>query len=254
METLKFKKMKQWLLPAVLILFILEIITLPMVMGITYSGRSDSPDHTLTYTKGKLAWDANTDTFDNGAAGFDLFEKKYIGAESSDEDNIVAPGTEGKSIVRLHNKVKGAVDYTAVLYWTRTSEELPVMVSLNGDKLKDAKQNLLPPGIQDNQIIRTVEGKVKGGELQDFDVDWIWNFEEDAQRNQIDTMLGNKEELDSLSVGLYIVVEDNNNYVQPETGDDSYITMYMTLMGISFAVLLVLLLERRKEKHRNESI
>ena len=53
-------KKSRWLLPAVLILFLLEVLLFPLAVGVTYSGRSESPDHVLAYTTGKLTWDSAT--------------------------------------------------------------------------------------------------------------------------------------------------------------------------------------------------
>ena len=62
------KKINQWLLPAVLILFILEIVTLPYMVQLTYAGRSEEAGHVLTYTEGKLTWDSATGIDENGVA------------------------------------------------------------------------------------------------------------------------------------------------------------------------------------------
>lgn len=62
------KRISQWLLPAVLILFILEVLLLPVVLEITYAGREDGPDHILTYTTNSLLWDSATGIDENGVA------------------------------------------------------------------------------------------------------------------------------------------------------------------------------------------
>lgn len=53
---------------AVLILFLLQTLMLPAAIGVTYASRSLRPEHILTYTAGKLVWDAGTDTDSTGAA------------------------------------------------------------------------------------------------------------------------------------------------------------------------------------------
>lgn len=261
------KKVNQWLLPAVLILFILQVVTLPYVLGFTYSGRSESPDHILTYTRGKLTWDSATDIDANGVAELDLFDANYQNVESSNGDNLVAPGTEGINIVRLKNSVKGPVTYTAVLYRIRTDETLPVETEFADDTaFTDTTTYSLPKGVTKDQVIRAVKGTVKGGQIQDFDIKWLWEFYVDDTQDVADTAFGDKA-TDEVTVGIYIVVEDNNNYssgkdpeeeipdgpviyypAAPKTGDNAQTAMYLTLMGISFAVLVVLLIERRREK------
>ena len=43
---LRMKKSNKWLLPTVLILFILEVVTLPLIVLLTYAGRAETPEHT----------------------------------------------------------------------------------------------------------------------------------------------------------------------------------------------------------------
>ena len=251
MHRLFSEKVSRWLLPAVLILFILEVMTLPLVLGITYSGRSESPDHILTYTKGKLVWDSATGIDENGVAVLDLFDAEYPGVESEDGSNVVAPGTDGYNIVRLKNSVSGSVTYTAVLYRIRTSEDLPVEAELIGSGYTDTASYPLPDGVNSQQVLRAVTGTVKGGEIQDFDISWLWEYENGEVQDSIDTFLGDKDNADEVTVGLYIVVEDNNSYIDPEipkTGDDSHVGMYLGLMLVSLFMLILLLWDRRKEK------
>lgn len=251
MQRLFSDKTSRWLLPAVLILFILEAMTLPLVLGITYSGRSESPDHILTYTQGKLTWDSATGIDANGVAELNLFDAVYTNVESLDGQNVVAPGTEGYNIVRLKNSVSGSVNYTAVLYRIRTDEQLPVEAALIGSAFTDTTTYPLPEGVTQSQVIRAVTGTVKGGEIQDFDISWLWEYEIDDPQNEVDTFLGSKDDADEVTVGLYIVVEDNNAYVSPtvpKTGDDSHVGMYLGLMVVSLGMLLLLLWDRRREK------
>lgn len=250
MHRLFSEKTTRWLLPAVLVLIILQALTLPMVLGLTYAGRSEAPNHILTYTQGKLTWDSATGIDENGVAELDLFDAQYDNVASEAGKNIVAPGTEGFSIVRLKNCAIGAVDYTAVLYRICTDETLPVEASLTGS-FADTTNYTLPEGVSEDQVIRAVGGKIRAEEILDFDISWLWAFYESDQQDIIDTRLGAKEESDTVTVGLYIYVEDNNSYVSPDvpqTGDNSHIGIYTALMVASFIVLILLLLERRKEK------
>ena len=244
-------KVTRWLLPTVLILFILEVLTLPLVLGITYSGRSESPDHVLTYTQGKLTWDSVTGIDKNGAAELNLFDAEYPGVEAEDESKVIAPGTEGYSIVRLKNSVSGSVKYTAVLYSIRSSEQIPVEVELADSDFTDTENYPLPDGVKAYQVLRAVTGTVKGDEVQDFDILWQWEYETSEEQNETDTFLGDKDHADEVTAGLYVVVEDNNSYISPDvpkTGDENHIGMYLGLMGISLIVLILLLRDRRREK------
>lgn len=255
MQRVFSEKVSRWLLPTVLILFILEVLSLPLVLGITYSGRSESPDHILTYTQGKLTWDSATGIDENGVAVLNLFDAEYENAKGANGENIVAPGTEGFNIVRLKNAVTGSVNYKAVLYRIRTNEDLPVEAALEGENFTDTADYPLPEGVTADQVVRAVDGTIGGNEILDFDISWAWNYDESADQNAIDTILGDKAESDEVTVGLYIVVEDNNEYIMPDspqTGDNTNIGFYFALMIISLIMLIILLFERRREKKCEE--
>ena len=202
---------REWLLPFVLILFVLELVTFPFVVSMTYSGRSESPDHVLNYTTGKLVWDAGTGIDENGAARLSLFDTVYEHVSSSDDDRVLAPGTCGQNVIRLDNKVSRGISYKAVLYKISTSEWLDIDVSLDGEAFKDTENYVLPDGIIKEQVIRAVEGTIGGRQIQDFDITWSWQFDESAEQDAIDTILGNRsaeKQADDVQVGFYLVVID----------------------------------------------
>lgn len=286
------RKANRWLLPAVLILFILQIVTFPFVLGITFADRSETPDHVLTYTPNRLRWDDDTNIDkDTGVAELNLFDAKYDGVESADGENIVAPGTEGLNIVRLKNNVGGPIDYTAVLYRIRTSEDLTVEPWLSvedEDKVErveeeDYEKLPLPEDVEAEHVITAIKGHVRGNLLQDFDISWLWDFERLDENSllldEADTLLGDKAatgDADEVTVGLYIVVEDYNDYSSddddddddkkkpvktengyiypecPDTSDNSNVEMYLALMGISALLLILLYADRRREQRKQE--
>lgn len=249
-----FKKHTRWLLPAVLILLILEIFTLPLVLELTYAGRGEAPNHVLTYTPGKLRWDEATGMDSEGSAILSLFDSQYGDTVNADNgDRVIAPGTDGFNIVRLKNSAKKTVDYTAVLYEIEDNPELPVKAELNGTGFTDTETYSLPDKVKDAEVIRSVAGEVGSGEIQDFDINWLWEYDEDEAQDIIDTLLGDKAsyaDANDVIVGLYIVIEDNNEYItpdSPQTGDTG-VGMYAALMFVSGAVLILLTVARRKEK------
>lgn len=240
------------MLPTVLILFILEVITFPFVLGFTWAGRSETPERVLTYTQGKLTWDSAADIDANGAAKLSLFDSIYKNVNAGSGDKVVAPGTDGGSIVRLKNSVSGAVSYTAVLYRIRSTDELPVEAALTGDNFTDTNIYTLPDGVTGTDVIRAVSGTVGGGMIQDFDIYWSWQYKESNEQDIIDTWFGDRAangDADNITVGLYIVVEDGNTCIIPsslQTGDIG-IGIYVVLMCISGALLILLLWDKRKE-------
>lgn len=248
------KKISQWLLPAVLILFILEVLTLPLVLEYTYAGREDGPDHILTYTPGTLLWDEKTGIDEHGVATLSLFRAVYDGAESANGDKIIAPGTEGLNILRLKNDSESTITFTAVLYRIRTDERIPVEVSMVGENFVDTESFNLPYEVEEEDILRAVTGQLPSQQIQDFDISWLWQYEVSTQQDVVDTLLGDKEELDQFTVGVYILVEDDGQITPPsppQTGDESHIAMYLTFMGISLCVLLLLAWDRRREAKKN---
>ena len=244
----------RWLLPVVLILFILEIFTLPLVLELTYAGRSEVPNHVLTYTPGRLKWDDATGVDKNGTAILSLFHSQYGKTVHADNgDKVIAPGTDGFNIVRLKNNADKPVNYIAVLYEIKDNPEIPVEAELSGNGFTDTNTYTLPDRVKESEVIRSVAGKIGSGEIQDFDINWLWEYYENEAQDVIDTLLGDKaayEEANDVTVGLYIVVEDNNEYIKPDTPQtgDAGIGMYVVLMVISGALLILLTVTRRREK------
>ena len=270
-------RVKGWLLPATLILFLLEIILFPFATQLTYAGRSESPNHVLTYTTNKLTWDNATGiNADTGVAELSLFSSAYQNVEGENGEKVVAPGTEGTNIVRLKNNAGNAITYVAVMYREKEEPTLPVEPSLaDNASFTDIQTYPLPKGVTEDQVVRAVTGSVEAGQMQDFDITWSWAYYESDERDAVDTALGNKaawETADDVMAGLYIVVEEDtstdptnptdptdpsnpddpdDSYTYPDvpkTGESSNIMFYLVLMSISGLLLMFLLLERRKEK------
>ncbi len=241
------------LLTAALILFILFAATFPFVAGLTYSGRSESPEHILTYTKNKLTWDSGTKVDANGVGELSMFEAKYGNVAADNGDNVVAPGTDGYDIVRLKNNVSGAIKYTAVLYNIKSDDSLAVEAALSGSGFTDTASYPLPEGVDSSDVVRAVTGSLGGGQIQDFDIDWLWTYTEGASQDKTDTALGNKAaegSSEEVTVGIYIVIEDNNSYVKPtapKTGDDGFTNLYYTLFAVCGFTLLILFLTRKRK-------
>ncbi len=246
-------KQRRWLLPTVLILFMLEVVAFPFAVGFTWAGRSEVPERILTYTQGKLTWDSTAGVDENGAAELPLFEAVYQNVDADNGEAVVAPGTEGSSIVRLKNSVDRVIKYTAVLYRVRSTDLLPVDASLSGEGFTETNSYELPQGVKAEDVIRAVSGTVDGGKIRDFDIDWNWRFYDSDEQDVIDTWLGDKAaggDADDVIVGLYIVVEDEDDFIDPDppkTGD-AKTGVYIVLMCLSGAVLLLLLVDKMRSR------
>ena len=238
-----FEKNRQRILPLLLALAVLALLSLPLAVNPAWAAPGTSPDHVLTYNQNSLKWDSATGINADGTAELTLFDAKYNNVEAVDGRRVVAPGTDGSDMIRLVNNVSGRIRYTAVLYSIKTDPRIPVQPSLSGTGMYDTASYQLPAGVTGAEVIRAVRGTVAGHGLQDFDINWLWNYEVTDAQNVTDTELGNaaaaamKEQTDgdSVTVGFYIVVEDSNNYYVPKTGDDSHIAMYLAFMLIAAA-------------------
>ena len=191
------------------------------------------------------------------------------------------------------------------MYCVKEEADLPVEpVLLDSAAFTDTDTYPLPDGVTEDQVVRAVTGTVAGGQLQDFDISWSWSYYENDQRDQVDTALGNRaawQEADRVTAGLYIVVVEEDEPVDPDpgesetppptdspgtpdetetpppadtpngsptpeprdkpggsytipdvpkTGDNSHVVMYLVLMAVSGVVLVLLVLDRRREKDR----
>ena len=227
----KQKTICRRLFVALLLLFIMQVLLLPAVIGATYATKSVKPEHIITYTPGKLSWDENTETDSSGAARLFLFDSAY---ESS-----------------------GKISYRAVLFYKKSDEALPASLTLSGEGFRDSENTALPKELRDMSVVRSVTGELAAKGLQELDVSWLWEFEDGekaAERDESDTRFGNKAadgNADTLSAGVYIVIEDENGTVLPDvpkTGDTSRLAAYIILMCCSASSLLVLFFAGRKRK------
>lgn len=247
---------RSWILPVLLILFLLEMLLLPSVLQLTYAGSGQSQDHILTYTPGRLVWDSQTPTVANGSAVLSLFDTAYSHVSAENGDRVLAPGTAKDSRVRLKNEAGRTVTYTAVLYTIRSSEQLPVQSAMSGEGFADTDRFPLPPGVEPSSVVRAVTGSLGGGQIADFRLEWLWNFEDTDNtelQDRIDTYLGNlaaDQTPDEVMVGLYIVIQDDGQAVppSPDTGDSASLVPLLGLIAVSTVLLLLLLLGKRRKE------
>ena len=57
----RVKNFERFLIPSLVLLFILQVLLLPAALGVTFASRSVNPEHTLTYTPGSLEFDSDTE-------------------------------------------------------------------------------------------------------------------------------------------------------------------------------------------------
>ena len=249
------EKLREWMFPAMLILFILQVILLPVMIGLTYAVPAERPEHILTYRTGSLVWDKATSVRPDGSAELSFFETLYQNVNAGNAEKVLAPGTEKDSVVRLKNDTNKEITYTAVLYSLSTSPDLDIGATLSGNGFSDTSQYMLPESIKEETVIRAVGGRLDSKKMQDFDINWFWNYEDGAnidERDRVDTYLGNKAasgKADDATLGFYIVVRDGGEIVpSPSTGDNTLIGGYVVLMLISGGMCLFLALTRKRRE------
>lgn len=249
------EKLREWMFPAILILFILQVMLLPVMIGLTYAVPAERPEHILTYRTGSLVWDKAASVRPDGSAELSFFESLYKNVNADNAEKVLAPGTEKDSVVRLKNDTNKEIAYTAVLYSLSTSPDLDIGATLSGDGFSDTSRYTLPENIKKETVVRAVGGKLDAKKLQDFDINWFWNFEDGAnvdERDRVDTYLGNKaanEKADEATLGFYLVVYDDSEILpSPQTGDNTMIGGYVVLMLISGGMCLFLAITRKRRE------
>lgn len=252
MRTCKEKKKRKFqvLMLVILLLFMQTMGVMAADNNWTTSGGDSA--YTIRYTKGKLTWENVQKVEGNGAAVWNAFDSVYDNVESQNGDAIIAPGTEKTTTIRLKNDVVGSVKYTAVLYQTGGDAAGMFECGISG-KYAEVSDYSLPDGVDAAQVVEVIRGTLKGGEAKAFDVEWSWPFEDDEQRDQIDTLLGDSaDDLENATgLGFYVVVEDSNTYIEPSvpsaprTGDENDICLLIA--GVAISLCLIAIIYRRKK-------
>ena len=249
----KTVKRREWIFSAILILFIMQVILLPVMIGLTYATRSERPEHILTYTTGSLVWDKGTAVRPDGSAALSFFKTLYQNVNAENAEKVLAPGTEKNSIIRLKNNTKREVRYTAILYSLSSSAELSIDTSLTGEGFSDITEYSLPEKINRDAVLRAVSGALAANAMQDFEINWDWAFEQDNDTDAndlLDTYLGDKAadaNADDVTLGFYLTVHDGGDIVPaPKTGDKTIFGGYVVLLLISGGMTLFLGLSKRR--------
>lgn len=261
----KEKRANRWLLPTILVLFILEVITLPLVIILTYAGRAETPQHLLTFRDQRLTWDENTVVHEDGVAELSFFSTYYQNVQSENEDNVFAPGTDLLTTIRLKNDSDDTITYTAFAWMIKDCDILELYGDFKADGSVPAVdyEALLPEGVTVEDLIgdKAVTGTVNSKAIQDFDISWEWIFERGDEiepgiyeSDPVDTYLGNKaawDTADDALIGFLIIVEGDEPIIPtPPTGANTMLQWGLVLIGISAAVLVFAIISRVKDNRR----
>lgn len=247
---MKRQSLNDRLLLTALVLFLIEILLLPVCLKFTYADASDTPAGVLTYTNGKLTWDSAVSVLPDGTAELNFFDDGYTNVISVDGKNVLAPGTGAVRKIRLISAVPRDVAYRALIYRIDSEQEIPIKGILDGPGSGDTGHiPALPEGVAPENVLKTMEGTLPGNDALDFNVGWEWLFYESQARDAADTLLGN-DEAAKTTLGFYLVIDDDTAVVppSPQTGDDAPVKAYIALIVISFLVLLLLFVTRERDR------
>ena len=237
----------------VAVLAIAVLITFPYAFNLTWSLPGADSDRTLTYSTGKLTWDSAADIDSNGVIRLSMFRSDYGNVAAENGENVIAPGTEKTTRVRLLNTAGGSIRYTAVLY--RLDEtDVPVQAGLAGTDLAVTNYTL-PNGVTKDQVVGAVGGALSGTSVKTVDVDWKWDYSIDDPADGHDTQLGNHSPSDAVQYGLYVVVEDENSkdggFVLPQTGDNSHLMLWFIVLVAALCLMIILTVWDRRNARRD---
>ncbi len=255
----KSKSVMSWLLPTFLILFICEVLTLPLILVLTYAGNSAAPVHTFELKNKKLTWDSDTDVRDDGTAELSLFSAYYDSVNSDNGDHVVAPGTAADVLLKFINKSGGTVTYYAYMYEVKSDSDLPVTTNMSSKDAAEVNSYPVPEALSDKNIITALKGSATKDTVAEFTIAWNWIFEVDDEHDVKDTYFGDKaafDKADDITVGFYFVVqgdedEGGDTPLSPKTGDNT-IPYALAIIAVSGVILIILFYVERRRKRRGE--
>ncbi len=183
----------------------------------------------------------------------DIFKISYVNGEneitvnSDMQDKVIAPGTENSYTFRLKNTGSTNATYTLSVeaFFTPDDVQIPVTVRLNrmdGDWIVGSESEY---GLVSELNGAEDEGSLSSGKVATYVLDWVWPFESGS--DEFDTLLGNRAVDEDLmfTIRINTVAEID---AAPNTGDDSSLGMWMGLTGVSFVLLVLLLVFKKKEE------
>ena len=243
---IKANRRKGILAMLIVVLFVAVLITFPYTFNLTWALPSTDSDRTLTYSTGKLTWDTDAQIDENGVIKLGMFKSEYEDVKSNDGENIVAPGTENSTSIRLLNPSANEISYTAYLYRIDKTG-VPIDASLTCGV--EAKDYAVPSNIDANSLVSVRSGSVGKSSVSVIDVDWVWGYSKNTDGDVSDTALGIKSTTDEVEYGLYVVVTDNGSVIAPNTGDNSDMMLWCTILVVSVCVVSSFaVIGRRKKK------
>ena len=222
----------------------------------------DSPNYT---TAGFIVSDENkiwgTET------EVEIFKVAYengegiVTAKSFNGEKIVAPGTENSYTFKLKNNGTEGLTYTLNVdaYITPGDEMIPIEARLSR---YDEKWIVGGPdewvGVP---VLDTAsdEASLSPGRYAYYTLDWRWPFE--SGNDEYDTYLGNLAEEEDITITIVISTtavmdpegEGDEGLVPPDTGDNSILSLWISLAVGAAVFLIIILVYKIKEEKRSKT-
>ncbi len=196
----------------IVILAAIALFTFPYAFNLTWSLPGANSDRTLTYTTGSLVWDSSASINPDGTICLSMFDKSYNNTKSQNGDNVVSPGNQNQTNIRLLNASGNEIEYSAVLY-RLDSNNAPISASLTSSgEAQSTEDYILPPGVSQNQTIDAIGGKASASSAELMSVNWNWDYSKNQPTDEIDTQVGNDQDGQDVKYGVFIVVSE----IEPE--------------------------------------
>lgn len=218
-----------------------------------------------------------TDTNVNIFSAYSINNEGVITVQSSNDENVVAPGTSGYYRFDLKNTGNVALDFTCLLTTNveikgAEFDELPILI-----RLRDYKGNYLIGSEDkwecfDKASMEKHAMTIGKGSYVYYELEWRWAFEsENSNSDEFDTFIGNV----SADEGVFLTININTTATQSDeadvlggiisnddikTGGDIDVIPYVILNVVIFLItisliIISLLLKKKKvvEEVKNEN-
>lgn len=186
--------------------------------------------------------------------------EKKITVQSSDEDKVIAPGTEFSYVFKIKNTGNVALDNEVQVnaYITPDDVIIPITGRLSrydGKWIAGDRENYAEVDELDLAADVTTIG---AGKYAYYVLDWKWPFE--SGDDELDTMLGDmsitQEITFTLEVTTYSVESPDpgadGGIGAPQTGDTSNLVLWLAVAIGALFILLILFFIDRKDRNKEE--
>lgn len=183
----------------------------------------------------------------------DLFNEYYknnngdITVESDNKQNVIAPGTSGKYILKLENRSNKHVDYVIAFTSKAIDDRIPVQIriekytggwiSLSKGEWKNLKDS----------FIEISEGLLDDKSKDYYIINWKWDYD---GNDKIDTELGNLATKEELSLKLVAKIESRERLVPTHKHN---ICCLFSWIAVLFVVIIIIDWFKKvwRKKHEN---